>query len=142
MGDTSVVQDWLAEKCTWKMQTVLLTSFRGCDGVHKHDLSKPFTRLMRASILKNADKTTTFFLNDCDFGVLNQQMNVFLDDIDHYPMHCFFHLLHAAEILSYKHYDPEIKKFWGDFYQSCIHALHVNPETEEQLDERLKDNNG
>lgn len=56
----SVVQDWLSE-LSMKQQTVLLAAFRGCDGLSKHDPSKHFTKIMRGSILKNADNSSTFY---------------------------------------------------------------------------------
>ena len=56
----SVVQEWLSG-LSWKQQTVLLASFRGCDGAPKNDLSKTFTRFMRATLLKNADPRSTFY---------------------------------------------------------------------------------
>jgi len=134
----SVVQPWLAERCTLKMQTVLLTSFRGCDGVMKNDYGKKFTRIMRSTILKNADPSTTFFPKSTSEE--GDVFKCFFDDIDHYPVHWLFHLLHAAEIVSYKCPHANQRTFWKRFYYWGLHELHVEPESEEQLDNRLKDN--
>lgn len=134
---TSVVNAWLSDCCTLKMQTVLLTSFRGCDGAHKDDYGKTFTRIMRATILKNADPSTTFF--PATVKVQQDQFNVFFNDMDHYPVHWFMHLLHAAEIVGYKSPDIELSVFWMEFYLRGCHELHLNPETIEQLDKRLAD---
>lgn len=139
MTSQSVVQDWLSN-LSLKQQTVLLASFRGCDGRVKEDPSKYFTRLMRSILLKNADSSTTFMVQPCeDF---NKRMIAFLGDIDSYPMHFLVHFLHAAEIVGYKHPDPEIRLQWLGFYAKGVHALHMYPETEEQLDTRLADNVG
>lgn len=138
---SSVVQKWLAQNCTWKMQTVLLTSFRGCDGAHKDDRGKVFTRMMRATVLKNADPTTTFFPEAMNIReAYKTQMEDFFTDMDHYPVHWFMHLLHAAEIVGYKHPDKEIAEFWENFYCRGCYELHVTRETENQLDHRLSDN--
>ncbi len=144
MSDSSVVQDWLAENCTWKMQTVLLTSFRGCDGKHKHDHGKMFTRKMRDCILKNADVTTTFMNQESEDYDLTlpgavDALKVFFDDMDHYPVHWFMHLLHAAEIVGYKHPDEKIREYWITFYLMGLGELHVGHEPESDLDARLKD---
>jgi len=137
----SVVQPWLAEHCTWKMQTVLLTSFRGCDGAYKNDVGKVFTRMMRATVLKNADPTTTFFPENMNGReAWKPELERFFTDMDHYPVHWFMHLLHAAEIVGYKHPDSEISEFWENFYARGCYELHVTRETEDALDNRLKDN--
>lgn len=140
MKNNSVVQDWLAEHCTLKMQTVLLTSFRGCDGAHKDDYGKTFTRIMRATVLKNADPSTTFF--PTSVKVSDDMHDTFFSDMDHYPVHWFMHLLHAAEIVGYKCPDKIISAFWKRFYLRGLHELHVGAESEHQLDNRLKDNVG
>lgn len=138
--DNSVVQEWLAEQCTFKMQTVLLTSFRGCDGTHKHDLGKDYTRLMRATVLKNADPNTTFFPTGEAVQNAYEVQQCFFDDMDHYPVHWFMHLLHAAEICGYKCPDKGMRDFWLNFYCHGCHELHVNRETEDQMELRLRDN--
>ena len=141
MNKTSVVQPWLMDHCTWKMQTVLLTSFRGCDGAHKHDFGKVFTRMMRSTILKNADITTTFFPKGYDTDkAQSHDFERFFMDMDHYPIHWFIHLLHAAEIVGYKCPQKEQQEFWKKFYLRGCHELHRGIETEHQLDKRLKDN--
>lgn len=136
MNNTSVVQEWLSKECTWKMQTVLLTSFRGCDGAHKHDFGKVFTRMMRATVLKNADPNGTFFPKSFNPKI---DTNMFFNDMDHYPVHWFMHLLHAAEIVGYKCPIDVLRDFWMAFYLRGIHELHVNPESEDHLDIRLRD---
>ena len=141
MNNESVVQPWLAEHCTLKMQTVLLTSFRGCDGAYKNDVGKVFTRIMRSTVLKNADPTTTFFPQYINVEeAYSSQIEDFFNDMDHYPVHWFMHLLHAAEIVGYKCPDLDTKQFWRKFYLRGVHELHLSPESRVSLDERLKDN--
>lgn len=145
---SSVVQEWVAENCSWKMQTVLLAAFRGCDGVPKHDISKVFTKNMRASLLKNADRDSGFY-GTLGFAVTKENKKLidgfFIDcskgSLDQYPVHWMMHLLQAAEIIGYKGPDG-LNDYWMYFYKAGVSALHLNPETEEQLDERLKDNLG
>jgi len=143
---TSVVKEWVGKHCTWKQQTVLLASFRGCDGLPKHDPSKVFTKKMRSTLLKNADLNSTF-MAECAF-VLNDLNKEPIDDffidcssgsMDAYPVHWFLHLLQAAEIVAYKCPEKSIAEYWKYFYLCGIKAMHVNPETEEQLDIRLAD---
>jgi hypothetical protein len=65
-----------------------------------------------------------------------------MDSRDELPAHYTTHFMHAAEILGYKHPDAQIREFWFDVYERLVHALHVWPETEAQMDARLGDNEG
>ena len=143
---TSVVKEWLGKSCTLKQQTVVLAAFRGCDGVPKNDPSKQFTKNMRSSILINADKTSTFYPDN--MIMLNQGNKEDIDDffidcsrggLDAYPVHWLMHLLQAAEIVGYKCGNEPIAEYWMYFYLTGVKALHLNPETEKQLDIRLTD---
>lgn len=141
----SVVRTWLEENCTWKQQTVLLASFRGCDGLPKHDASKTFTRKMRTTLLNNADASSTFMGDGVELSIGNKEQidNFFIDcsigSLDAYPVHWLMHLLQAAEIVAYKCPIPSTSEYWKYFYLTGVNALHLNPETEEQLDSRLED---
>lgn len=137
---SSVVQDWVADSCSWKQQTVLLAAFRGCDGVPKGDITKTFAKAMRASILKNADSTTTFY-GGVDLGRDSEAIEYFFAGgaLDQYPVHWLLHLLHAAEIVMYKAPILELQEYWKFFYSEGVEAFHLNPETEQQMDFRLAD---
>lgn len=144
----SVVQEWVSS-CSWKQQTVLLSSFRGCDGLPKHDASKLFTKKMRVSILKNADASSTF-MPDHDFALSKENRepidDFFIDcsrgSMDQYPVHWFLHFLQAAEIVAYKCPYEDVAHYWMYFYAKGVSAMHLTPETETQLDERLEDKPG
>jgi hypothetical protein len=142
----SVVKEWLAEHCSWKMQTVLLASFRGCDGLPKQDPSKAFTKRMRATLLHNADPNSTFYGGG---AVLDDEGRAPIDDffidcsrgsMDAYPVHWLLHLLQAAEIVAYKCPDERAARYWQYFYLTGVKAMHLNPETRAELDARLEDN--
>jgi hypothetical protein len=133
----SVVQDWLAE-LTYKQQTVLLTAIRGCDGVGKEDISKKFVRKYRSIVLKNAapgDGPDTFMKTN----IGSQEIESFVEHLDHYPMHWLFHFIHAVEIVGYKHPNREIANWSECLYKMIVSALHMRPETEKEMDIRLAD---
>jgi hypothetical protein len=46
------------------------------------------------------------------------------------------HLLHAIEIVGYKYPHPH-RDLWHGFYLSLVTSLHLNVETEAELDHRL-----
>ena len=50
-----------------------------------------------------------------------------------------YHPCNAAEIVGYKHPDPDIRAWWHKTYLRLVHDMHLWLETEEQMDLRLGD---
>jgi len=136
-----VVREWVSE-LTWKQQCVLLCACRGVDGFPKNHVSKPLTRMFRQTIVKCADTRTLD--NSHSFmsgGLLDPHVaDAFMNfQLDSYPMHWLLHFAHAIEIMGYKHPDLDTRTYWMHLYVRIVRSLHLNPETEEQLDFRLQD---
>lgn len=64
----------------------------------------------------------------------------YFESVDELPNHFQLHLIHAAEIMGYKHPVSTVREFWYGFYTDAVKSMHLYPETEEQLDKRLSDN--
>ncbi len=130
---SSVVQPWLSA-LTLRQQSVILLACRGCGGLPKEDLSKPYVRHYRSFVLKQAGPDGNF-----------QQKwpppleKTFFEALDHYPVHWLMHFLHGTQILGYKHPSTDARLYWSTFYTRATEALHFNVETEPQNDLRLKD---
>ena len=144
----SVLQDWVQE-LTFMQQSVLLSAVRGPDNVEKESLAKPILRWYRRCILLSAfDKealTDPHHPGGGNFtGPLTKSVKEHMDDfysnIDALPFHFVTHIIHASEILGYKHPNDEIRKDWHYFYLKGCKKLHMLPEPEEQMDYRLSDN--
>lgn len=136
-----VVKQWVSE-LTWKQQGVLLCACRGVDGFPKNHVSKPLTRLYRQTILNCADMRRAANGNAfMGIGFLEPHVvDDFMDfQLDSYPMHWLLHFTHAIEIIGYKHPDLDTRTYWMHLYVKIIKSLHLNPETEQQLDFRLQD---
>ena len=133
----SVVKPWLGS-LTFKMQTVLLSALRGCDGKNKEDPSKHITRFYRNVILNDAD-SSTFFMHSLE-EKYKENLFLFLEDLDSYPVHFLFHLLHGFEIISYYHPEDHYREIFESAYERACIALHLHKETKEELESRLKDN--
>ena len=162
-------QDWVHD-LTIMQQSVLLSAIRGCDGVakrHKHKrLVKWYRRCVLLSAFDGQALTNPFhpgggsFTGPIDptlhgplFDALPYQIqhdkrcdalqyacDDFIDSRDELPAHYTTHFMHAAEILGYKHPDQSCREFWHDFYIRMVHALHLWPESETEMDSRLGDN--
>ena len=129
----SVIKEWVFT-LPYRMQSVLVVSLRGCDIARKDDPSKFITRGLRGLTFNNADPTNSFITDKHPDAKMVKQ---FLWDMDRYPMHFVMHTAHAAEIVGYKHPESKHRKWWLGFYKKVVLGLHLNFETEDQLDTRL-----
>lgn len=155
----SVCQDWVLER-TLMQQSVLFGIVRGPDGVEKYHPVKPVLRWYRRCLLLSAldgevidnptDKrggsfTGASFDYDGDHTVvrweetMDRKVDDFMRTMDQMPIHFFLHMMHAVEIMGYKHSNLRIRAWWNGVYNRMVEAMHVWPETEEQMDQRLGD---
>jgi hypothetical protein len=151
----SVMQDWTTD-LSFMMQSVLMCAARGPDGIRKDHPVKVLVRFFRRSFLICAfdakvrwspyepgggSFTGPLKLDGLgpNEGHLDKFIEIYLRHVDELPHHFQLHLMHAAEILGYKHPDDDVRKFWRGFYQAIVNDAHLNPETEEQMDRRLGD---
>lgn len=149
-GRVCVFQDWLFD-LTMQQQSVLVLGCRGPDGIAKFHATKEVVARYRATVLKAAyfgrpmrvdegDDTTFMslrhFSDDANWGAL---VRSFFDHVDSIPHHYYLHLAHGAQIAGYKHPEGIFRRRWRDFYLRCCYDMHLNPESEEQMDERLSD---
>jgi hypothetical protein len=140
-------------------QTVLMTAVRGPDGMPKYGSIKMLLRWFRRCILLSAidgrvlenpvdtnggsftGPSFEFFHNaDLNWeGAMDEIVGGYLTDIDAIPHHFQLHLIHAVEIVGYKHPDRRIREWWNKIYLRLVHDMHLFPESKEALDRRLGD---
>lgn len=70
---------------------------------------------------------------------MGRVLDEYLRHLDETPHHFQLHFMHAAEILGYKHPDDRIRAWWCLCYRRLANDMHLNPETEAQMDTRLGD---
>lgn len=145
----STVQDWVAS-LTRMQQAVLLSSIRGPDGLHKNHVAKVLLRWFRRCILIGAFEGRAFddpyeegggsFTGPCKYeGGVSAALKDYIRTLDEIPHHYQLHFMHAAEILGYKHPDPEKRNWWNRAYFDLAADMHLTPETCEEMDHRLGD---
>jgi hypothetical protein len=151
----SVTQEWVTH-LPMMQQTVLLTAVRGPDNLPKYHATKWLLRWYRRCILLSAldgavltDPCTpnggSLTGPSCEGSLdgwrpgMDARVTEYLRSLDEVPHHFQLHLMHAVEILGYKHPDSEIRDWWRSVYERLVHDMHLWPETEEQLDARLGD---
>lgn len=150
----SVVQQWVTE-LPMMQQTVLLTAVRGPDGLPKYHPTKFVLRWYRRCILlsaldgkvladpaeRNGGSFTGPSVDSLNLWPeqMDERVTEYLRSLDEVPHHFQMHLMHAVEILGYKHPDFQVRAWWHRVYVRLVHDMHLWPETQEQLDKRLGD---
>lgn len=177
----SVLQDWVQE-LPYMQQSVLISSIRGPDGLHKEHIAKYILRWVRRCVLLSAfdgkvletptesgggsftgplkhpesdwervrkqdirdrewllEKDLNKIKNNWDLRVLDAIMKEYIRSVDEIPHHFHMHVMHAAEILGYKHPVQWKREWWHKFYLAMVNDAHLHPETKEEMDRRLGD---
>jgi len=152
----SVMQEWTWE-LSFMQQTVLLCAIRGPDGTPKYGSVKMLLRWYRRCVLVSALDGGILTTPQAPLGgsfmgpsfqgeescvwqlPMDAIVGQYMKELDVLPHHFQLHLMHAIEILGYKHPDKYIKGWWHSVYLRIVHDMHLWPETEEQLDKRLGD---
>lgn len=138
----SILQPWV-EELGLRHQGVLVSAMRGCDIAPRHDPSKIAQRLLRGAVLEphcgRTGKPMTYIMVEEDYGKWEDLMSPFLHSWDHYPNHYVMHFIHAVEIIGYLGLItiPVFSHRWLEFYKRACNLLHLNPETAEELNNRL-----
>lgn len=138
----SVLQPWVME-LDLRHQGVIVSAMRGCDIAPRHDPSKIAQRLLRGAVLETHvgkyGNPKTYIIYEQNAERWWELMKPFIRNWDHYPNHYVVHFMHAVEIIGYHGPDahPVYKDRWEWLYKTMCLAMHVNCETQEQLDRRL-----
>jgi hypothetical protein len=123
-----------------RLQGVLVTAVRGCDGAPKEDSSKNLSRMIRRAVLNPADSRES--LNEGGFfgfspDKLEASLSDFYHSLDQYPLHYVMHLTHACEVIGYMHPDEAVANFFDLAYLLFCHTFHLRPEPKEAMLARL-----
>lgn len=146
----SVVAPWIGG-LKLQQQSVLLLALRGPDGDKKHTAFKHLLRPLRGTVLKAAkynrmlrinEKADSFMTMEIfgDLGLWQAHIEEYLEnEADGAVLHHYTHFMHAAQILAEHHPEAAYRQRWKMCYSMFVHRLHLNPESAEQMDDRLSD---
>lgn len=132
-----VIQDWVYNRCSWKEQTVLFCALRGPD-IGGTPALKSWVRFIRRNVLKNAAPNKTFMReeNIMDIKAIADTIPLALDML---TVHFLSHLMHALQIIGIRCSDFEEASVAVNAYRSLVEYLHLEPESLENMNNRLKD---
>lgn len=135
----SILQDWVM-RLPLRYQGVLLTAMRGCDGAARQDTSKVLIRGVRWATLNPADIRELSYKGgfmSFDTEELLPAVRQFAKNCDEYPLHFVLHLMHAIEVVGYKHPDPRVRPLFYKAYVNIARSFHLQPESCEALEARM-----
>ena len=136
----SVLQDWVME-LPLREQGTLLTAIRGCDLTPKFPLDsieRQITGFVRCAVMvafdqREIDATAGAFM------VSRFPSEFSASALGHYPHHFVMHLIHALEIIARRCPHFDFGAMAEKAYYRFVHSMHLNPETPEQMIERLNE---
>ena len=140
----SVVKPWMSN-LSLRMQTVILCTLRGCDGMPREDVSKQVIRHLRSVVLIHGSPPgvpSTFMDPTGVVETFEELTDRMFGDVDKYPIHFLMHFLHSTEIIGLHHPDKDVADRWYKVYLAGVHKLHLSPESSEGLEARLGDGGG
>lgn len=70
---------------------------------------------------------------------MDDWVTAYIRGLDEVPHHFQLHFMHAVEIMGYKHDNARIRGWWFQVYLRLVKDMHLRPELEIALDERLSD---
>lgn len=136
----------------WYRRCVLMCSFEGEALLDPFTLgggsfTGPFTAEHASEFLLTNDANFSEVQDWWDKATMPERCSIFdrirlvyLRHVDELPHHFQLHLMHAAEIIGYEHSEPWIAEWWRTFYLMIVNDAHLFPESREQMNERLSDN--
>lgn len=138
----SVLQEWVME-LPLRHQGTLLTAVRGCDDEPKQWTRTGFSEspgrritayirwcFMMPADVREIDIPGAFFQSEPPDPFKPSEFG-------HLPQHWYAHVMHALEIVAYKHPDYSTRRTCLQLYQRMVANLHLIPESEMLLDARL-----
>jgi len=141
----SVLQDWVME-LPLREQGTLLTAVRGCDDEPKEWTSvgvadspgRRITAYVRWCFMNPADPREV----DREVGAFFQSQSPTLfkpSEFGHLPQHWYSHIMHALEVIGFRHPDVLVKNTAYRLYSEMVHSLHLNVELRDQFIARLSE---
>lgn len=126
-------------------QGTLLTAVRGCDLASKYDAS--------GSVVDTPERRLTAwirwaFMNPADPREVDIPGAFFQSQpphpfkasaFGHYPLHWVSHVMHASEVIGFRHPDFNTAKTGMTIYHAFAHMLHLQPESKAMMIDRLSE---
>jgi hypothetical protein len=126
------IAKWIEDSCSHMEAGTLVTGLRGPDQAAAPN-TKKLVRWIRATTLINGN-TENDFMQLPDTLPTAEEIQ---PELEYLSVHYFAHLIHALEIIGYKHPDDDTGDIAFDYYCRLVVGLHLTPESESVMTRRL-----
>jgi len=136
----SVLQDWVME-LPLREQGTLLTCVRGCDLTTKWPLDSTERKLvafLRWGFMVPCDEREVDSELGCFFSS-RPPVNWKASELGHYPLHWVSHIIHASEVLGYRHPVLETRMMFLAIYKKIVKSLHLSVESMHHFELRMSE---
>lgn len=137
---TSVLRPWVMA-LPLREQGAMIVATRGCDLAPKFPLDSPERRMtaaIRFAVCIPADPREVDAAPGC-FMLSEPPVDVKLAMFEHYPLHWCLHIVHACQIIGYRHPDESYGEGWRVLYRRFVYAMHLRTEDFETMVARLSE---
>jgi hypothetical protein len=134
--NTSVLQDWLVS-LPIRMQSTLILGLRGPD-THAVPNVKKIGRWLRGIAFKpgNPDNVLQFMNKDLPDRIMEKGPTA--KELEFCTQHYYSHLMHALEVVAYKHPDFDISTHAFRLFSDMCDLMHLPTEPKHAFEGRLK----
>lgn len=135
---TSVLQPWL-EEIPIRMQSTLLLGLRGAD-THSCPNVKVIGRWLRNLSFKpgNPENMMGFMAKLEEVPEMIEEKSALAKELEFCSQHFYSHLMHALEVVAYRHPRADINHRAFSLYFSMCNLMHLPIEKREDFEYRLK----
>ncbi len=138
---TGWLRPWVTE-LGLREQGTLVTGTRGCDLAPKMPLDsieRQLTAYLRWLVGTPYDEREVDSTIGCFMRSEPPSRTWKPSELEHYPLHWYVHLMHAFEVVGYRHPDYRHRMACFTIYDTMVHALHLRPESEAMMTLRLSE---
>lgn len=136
----NMLREWVTN-LPLREQGTLLTGLRGCDLAPKNpvdSVERQLTAYLRWVTCNPHDEREVGLVPGA-FMQMNPPSEWKTSMLEHYPLHWVIHLMHAYEVVGYRHPDTAERSKALKVYLKIVRELHLEPEPRLLMIDRLSE---
>lgn len=136
----SMLRDWV-QILPLREQGVLLAGLRGCDLTPKVPLDSSERQLVSylRYVVCHPNAEHEVGATPGAYMQPNPPGEWTPSEFGHYPQHWYAHIMHAFQVVGYRHPRVSVRCIGQSIYHRFVHGLHLEPEGFETMVERLSE---
>lgn len=136
----SMLRDWVQE-LPLREQGVLLSGMRGCDVAPKVPLDSPERQLVSylRYVVCHPNEESEVGAAQGAYMQPEPPRDWTPSEFGHYPQHWYAHVMHAFQVVGYRHPEGAVRAVAEPIYRRFVHSLHLEPESFKVMVERLSE---